>query len=70
MAFPESIRPVRRRPRKGSFSIRTERIRKGASVRLLASGGGTWRTIRSNRGARLSFGLLMSRVAQPFLPEA
>ena len=69
-ALPESIRPVSRRPRKGSFSIRTERMRKGASVRWLAAGAGTWRTIRSNRGARSAFGLAMSRVAQPFLPEA
>jgi hypothetical protein len=37
-------------------------------LRASAAGGGTWRTIRSNSGARLSLGLARSSVAQPFLP--
>ena len=70
VALPLSMRPVSRRPRKGSFSISTESIWKGSSLRCSALGGGTCSTMRSNRGARLSLGLARSMVAQPFLPLA
>ena len=70
VALPASTRPVSRRPRKGSLSISTPSIWKGSAPRAAALGSGTWRTIRSNSGARVSLGRLMSSVAQPFLPEA
>ncbi len=69
-ALPEWMRPVSRRPRKGSLSIRTFRILNGSLTRAWASGAGTWSTIRSYSGCRLSFGWARSSVAQPERPEA
>ena len=69
-ALPAVMRPVSRRPRNGSLSISTLSIWNGWSTFLTTAGSGTWRTIRSNRGASVSLGLAMSSVAQPFLPLA
>ncbi len=69
-ALPAAIWPVRMRPRNGSDSISTDSIWNGSSLRDCAAGDGTCSTIRSNKGARVSDGVFMSIVAQPFLPEA
>jgi hypothetical protein len=42
----------------------------GSLMRAWASGAGTWSTIRSYSGCRLSFGWARSSVAQPERPEA
>ncbi|MNQ76591.1 hypothetical protein D3C85_914350 [compost metagenome] len=69
-ALPLWMRPVSRRPRKGSLSISTFSIWNGLSLFSCTLGAGTWSTIRSNSGFRLSLGTFRSSVAQPERPEA
>jgi hypothetical protein len=53
-----------------AFDQHAQHLERLVLVLLNLGFGGTWLTIRSNRGARVSLGVFMSSVAQPARPEA